>query len=249
MSTAPWWPWVALLLLGTFHGINPAMGWLFAVALGLQEQNRRAVWRALLPLAAGHALAIGGTIAIAVLAGLVVPLDQLKWIVAVALVGTGLYRLIRQRHPRWGGMRMKVWELCVWSLLMASAHGAGLMVLPLALESTPSSGKLDHLNSAAGAPNDDLVAAVPVESTVAQSAVEPGHAVHATAVVRSFSSAQLAGLGATLIHTVGYLLVTGLVAVIVYEKLGLRLLRKMWINVDILWGAALVLTGVLTPLF
>src|SRR5690348_17956394 len=65
--------WMALIALGAFHGINPAMGWLFAVALGLQEHRRASVFRALLPLALGHALAIVAVIAIAILAGLTVP--------------------------------------------------------------------------------------------------------------------------------------------------------------------------------
>ena len=56
------WPWMAVFGLGMFHGINPAMGWLFAVALGLQEQRSAAVWRALPPLALGHGVAIGAAV-------------------------------------------------------------------------------------------------------------------------------------------------------------------------------------------
>jgi hypothetical protein len=130
------WPWVTLFLLGAFHGINPGMGWLFAVALGMQERSRRAVWRALLPLGLGHALAIAAVILLAVLLGVMVPLPALRVPVALTLMGTGVYRLARHCHPRWGGMRVGMAGLTAWSFLMASAHGAGLMVLPVFLDMT-----------------------------------------------------------------------------------------------------------------
>ena len=125
--------WSALLALGAGHGINPAMGWLFAVALGLQRESRRAVWGALGPLAAGHALAIGGAVAAMGLAGLVIPLASLRWATAGLLIGLGIYRLVRSRHLTFGGMQVGARELAIWSFLMASAHGAGLMVLPLVI--------------------------------------------------------------------------------------------------------------------
>ena len=121
--------WPALLALGAGHGINPAMGWLFAVALGLQRGSRRAVWGSLGPLALGHAAAIALTLAIAGMVGLVVPLGTLRWIIAALLVGLGLYRLVRSRHITYGGMLVNGRELATWSFLIASAHGAGLMVL------------------------------------------------------------------------------------------------------------------------
>src|SRR5438309_11982310 len=93
--------WVALVALGAFHGINPAMGWLFAVALGLQEHRRAAVLRALLPLALGHALAIVAVIAIAILAGLTLPRDSLRRVVAAILIGAGLRFLVRHPQLRW----------------------------------------------------------------------------------------------------------------------------------------------------
>jgi hypothetical protein len=130
------WSWVTLFLLGAFHGINPGMGWLFAVALGMQEGSRRAVWRALLPLGLGHALAIAAVILLAVLLGVMVPLPALRVPVALALIGMGAYRQVRHCHPRWGGMRVGLAGLTAWSFLMASAHGAGLMVLPVFLDMT-----------------------------------------------------------------------------------------------------------------
>jgi hypothetical protein len=202
--------WPALFALGAGHGINPAMGWLFAVALGLQRESRRAVWAALGPLAAGHALAIGGAVAVAGLAGLVIPLDLLRWATAGLLIGLGLYRLARSRHPRFGGMQVGAGELAIWSFLMATAHGAGLMVLPLVLASP---------------------------------ATVPG-AHHMSAGMLGIAGTELSGIGASLVHTAGYLLVTGLLAVIVYEKVGVRFLRRAWLNFDLLWSVALILTGV-----
>jgi hypothetical protein len=202
--------WPALFALGAGHGINPAMGWLFAVALGLQRESRRAVWAALGPLAAGHAVAIGGAVAAAGLAGLLIPLDVLRWATAALLVGLGVYRLIRSRHLTFGGMQVSARELTVWSFLMASAHGAGLMVLPLVLPSARPAPPMHHLS--AGMVN--------------------------------LARVEWSGVAATLVHTAGYLLVTGLIAVIVYEKVGVRFLRRAWVNLDLIWAVALVITGV-----
>ena len=58
--------WLTLAGLGAFHGLNPGMGWLFAVALGMQEGKRSAVWRALIPLTLGHVLAIAAAIGVAI---------------------------------------------------------------------------------------------------------------------------------------------------------------------------------------
>lgn len=215
-------PWIALLGLGALHGINPAMGWLFAVGLGLQERKRRVVWGALGPLALGHALAIGATVLAAAAIGLVVPLGVLKWIVAAVLAGFGVAHLARHRHPRWSRMRVGGKDLTVWSFLVASAHGAGLMVLPFVLDATAR---------VRGASGDEGAA----------------HLGHAAAGLTGLPSEPLLGAAATLLHTAGYLVVTGVVAVIVYEKLGLRLLRSAWINLDLLWAVALIGTAALTP--
>jgi hypothetical protein len=217
MTATTLWPWAALLLLGAGHGINPGMGWLFAVALGLQEQERRAVWRALLPLAMGHALAIAAVLALAAAVGLVLPSRQLQWLVAAALFALGIFHLVRHRHFRWGGMRVGPRDLTIWSFLMASAHGAGLMALPLVLGmASPTSGH--------------------------------AHAGHVPMVLAGIPEAQSFWLLASGVHTLGYLAVTGLVAVVVYEKLGLRLLRTAWVNLDLVWSGALVVSAILTPL-
>src|SRR2546423_8295775 len=99
-------PWVVLFGLGAFHGINPGMGWLFAVALGLQEQKRAAVLRALPPIALGHALSIGSIIALVLLARVSVPHAALKTVAVVVLFTFGLFRLVRARHPSWLGIRL-----------------------------------------------------------------------------------------------------------------------------------------------
>ena len=125
--------WQGVALLGAYHGINPGMGWLFAVALGMQQGSARGVWRALPPIALGHGLAVGVVLAIAAAAQLVVPLDTLRIAVASILIAFGLYRLWRHRHPVYGGMQVGFRDLTIWSFLMASAHGAGFMVLPLVM--------------------------------------------------------------------------------------------------------------------
>ena len=213
------WTWWALSALGAGHGLNPGMGWLFAVALGMQEKRSRAVWRALPPLALGHALAVAAAALLAAALGQIVPPDALRYMVGISLVTLGGLRLVRHRHPRYGGMRVGFRELTTWSFLMATAHGAGLMVLPL------------------------LVGKGGSEATAAHAGHVP-YAVFAT--VLPASGLMDASLWAALVHTAGYLTVTGLIAVTVYRKLGLRLLRTMWINLDLIWGGALLMTGALT---
>lgn len=136
------WAWVALFLLGAWHGINPAMGWLFAVALGLQRQTSKAVWQSLVPIATGHFLAIGIVVAFALLAGAVISLNRARLFVAILLFSFGLFRLFWGKHPRWGGMQVGFRDLTIWSLLTASAHGAGFMLLPILLG---TQGHTDHM--------------------------------------------------------------------------------------------------------
>jgi hypothetical protein len=202
-----------ILLLGAYHGVNPGMGWLFAVALGMQQRTGGAVARSLLPLAAGHTLAIGSVVLAAALLGLAVPPAALRYPIAAILITLGFYRLARHRHPRWVRMQVDFRDLTVWSFLMASAHGAGLMVVPMLLGS-PALEAADHA---------------------------AGHAA-------MISTSPLAMVVATVVHTIGYLAVTGFVAWIVYWKLGLALLRTAWFNLDLIWAVALVGTGVATAL-
>jgi hypothetical protein len=202
--------WGMLLLLGAFHGINPGMGWLFAVALGMQQNRSAVVWQAILPIGIGHGCAIAAAILLAALAGVVLPVGVLRWSVAVFLVSFGVLRFFRQRHPRWGSMRIGHIGLAFWSFLIASAHGAGLMVLPVWLDLTTAN-------------------------------VQAAHSAHVHAAADLTS-----GLAATAVHSGSYLLVTAAIAWVVFHKLGVGLLRSAWINLDLIWSAALVLSGVLT---
>lgn len=210
-------PWLSLLLLGAAHGINPAMGWLFAVGRGLQRRDRREVWRALGPLAVGHAVAIGVAVVAALALGEVIPARWLRWVVAATLVGVGVDGLLCHRHVSLGGMRVGARELATWSFLVASVHGAGLMVLPFVLGARPAPGTMLHHH-------------------------------HEAAMMVGGGGVDTLGITAPLIHTLGYLLVTAALAVVVYEKVGLGILRRAWINVNVLWAASLIVAGVLTAL-
>ena len=228
------WPWVWLLMLGALHGINPGMGWLFAVALGVQRRTRRAVWLALLPLAAGHAAAIA-VVAVAVgVAGFALSLGVLRWIVAATLLCAGVWKLVSTRHPRFGGMTVGSRQVAAWSFLMASAHGAGLMIVPFLLRvSRPTGAAVGHSHLHGEA----------VGSTLAFGT----HAGHVASIAGVLPGESFAGVGVALVHTVGYLVMTGLIAVIVYERLGLRFLGRAWLNVDRVWAGALIATACLTP--
>jgi hypothetical protein len=129
----PLWPWVTLALLGAWHGLNPAMGWLFGVALGLQKRSRLAVFTSLAPIALGHAVAVMLVILLVMAFGWAVPFAWVRGVAAATLVGFGLIRLWRNRHPKWVGMQVSFWDLTKWSVLMSTAHGAGLMLVPVLL--------------------------------------------------------------------------------------------------------------------
>lgn len=131
--------WAALGGLGVYHGLNPATGWLFAVAFALQEGDPRAIWRALIPITAGHAASLLAAAALLFVGQIVLPVSFLRWGCAGALVLFGAWRLSRYaRHPRWVGMRASRWDLGVWSFLMATSHGAGLMLAPFLLHLSTS---------------------------------------------------------------------------------------------------------------
>jgi hypothetical protein len=206
--------WQAVALLGAYHGINPGMGWLFAVALGMQQGQARGVWRALPPIALGHALSVAAVLGLAAMAQTVVPLALLRIVVAAMLVAFGLYRLWRHRHPTYGGMQVGFRDLTIWSFLMASVHGAGFMVLPFAMG---------------------------MSADVSAAAQAHSHTLSGPDTVGTLSAA----LG---VHTAAYLLVTALVAWVVYARVGLAILRTAWFNLDWLWACVLVLTGVLVAL-
>jgi hypothetical protein len=210
MMHATTWAWVLLFLLGAYHGVNPAMGWLFAVALGLQKHSSLAVWQALVPIATGHIVAICLAVLLAAFAEAVLPLLYVKIGVVVLLVAFGVFRIAGKGHARWGGMQVGFRDLTIWSFLMASAHGAGLMLLPIVLSI---------------------------------SAMQGEHAAHANVFGSLGVRTQLLAVS---VHTCGYLLLTGLVAWVVYAKLGVSLLRTAWLNLDRIWAIALIATAALT---
>jgi hypothetical protein len=184
------------------------MGWLFAVSLGLQDKSGGAVIRAIPPLALGHLLSMGAVFAVVSLLQLGGSQRLVKLLVGCVLVGFGLARMIGSRHPRWArwtGMRVGFRDLAIWSFLMASGHGAGLMVLPVMLAFPDSHS--GHVHPAGPRPPWILAATV---------------------------------------HTLGYLAVTAIVGFVVYRYVGLAFLRRAWINVDVLWGGALILSGIIT---
>ena len=207
------WPWLALALLGAYHGLNPTMGWLFAVALGLQERKRGAVLQALPPIALGHAVSILLAVLVVGVAQLVVPLEVLRYVGASVLILFGLYKLVKRKHPRWVGMKVGFRDLAVWSFLMSSAHGAGLMLVPVLLRlSEPMQGTHNHGD-------------------------------HAANVGAGTVLADLAAVG---LHTLAMFAVMGAIAVVVYEKLGVMILKRTWFNLDLLWAGALVGAGLIT---
>lgn len=202
-------PWLVLIGLGAFHGLNPAMGWLFAVALGLYRKSRRTVLISLVPIALGHAAAIAVVVYVVVGLGMAVDERTLRLVSGGLLIGWGLYHaLYGHRHRVRIGMTTGLFGLAVWSFVMATAHGAGMMLVPVLVP-------LEHA-SEAGA-----------------------HAHHAPAIA-SFAIASLA----VLVHSLAMLAVTGAVALIVYEWVGIEFLSRGWINVDLVWTVALIGMGV-----
>ena len=212
MSTV--WPWVAVALLGCYHGIDPSMGWLFAVSLGLQEKRRSKVLWALVPLAIGHLISIAAFVALIGWLQVVTASSYLRPTGAVLLILFGIYRLVRgHTHPRWVKMRVNSWQLGLWSFLMASAHGAGLMLFPILMDVMPTgSSALAH------------------------------HHHHVPIVAHTLFE----GAAVVLLHVTAMVIVMGTVALLVFEKFGLAILRSAWINLDYIWDGALIAAGIIS---
>lgn len=195
---------LALMIgFGAYHGLNPGMGWLFALALALQQKSERAIWESLLPISIGHAVSIVLVAAVVLAAGHLVTIATLRFVTAAGLLAFGVVKLFTYyRHPRWVGMRVGMRDLFFWSFLMAAAHGAGLMVAPTLLE---------------------ISAANPQQEASLAS-----------------GTGMLMAVG---FHTLSMLVVMAIIAVIVYRKLGLKILRQSWINFDLIWAVALMVVG------
>ena len=196
------WPWLTFAGLGAFHGLNPAMGWLFAVALGLHRQSRAIAAASLVPIAIGHAASVAAVVGLLVIAGYLVPPYAVRMVSGLLLLAWAAYHWrFGHRHRVRFGMQVGLWGLGAWSFLMATAHGAGLMLWPALMQSCLSGGASDQ--------------AGPVAAT-------------------------LAGVG---IHTLVMAATTAIFAVVIYEWVALDLLRRAWLNLDLLWTFALVATG------
>jgi hypothetical protein len=201
----PLWSVGALALLGIYHGVNPGMGWLFAVARGLQQRSRRAVLGSLLPIAAGHEASILVVVVTVALTQHVLPPHALRLIAALVLISFGVYKLARPlSHPKGGGMRIGPVRLAGWSFMMSSAHGAGLMLAPVLL-------------------------GLPV--------VDQYH---------DLREVSMTGLVVASLHVTAMLATMGIVAVVVYERVGLAFLRRGWFNLDLAWTGALLVSGAAT---
>jgi hypothetical protein len=207
---ATYWPWLVLFALGAYHGLNPAMGWLFAVSLGLQEKNGRAVWRALPPLALGHLASMCAVVAVFGLLQIGLSNGIVRIVAALVLLALGVTKLVGSRHPRWAswtGMRVGFRDLTIWSFLMATAHGAGLMLLPV-LFSLPAGEHAQHMHAGAALPQPWMIAVA--------------------------------------VHTLAYLVTAAVLGLVVYRYVGLAFLRRAWLNLDVLWGVALIIAAVVT---
>lgn len=201
------WPWLALAGLGAFHGLNPAMGWLFAVALGLHRASRRVVLVSLLPIAMGHALAVLAVVLAVMAFGALVDPALVRRLCGVVLIAWAVWHVTYgHRHRVRFGMTTGLLGLGAWSFLMATAHGAGLMLIPL----------------------------------LAPLGIGAGHAHHHGGPAAGLGQA----LAAVAVHSAAMLATTATVAVLVYDWVGVGILRRGWLNLDRLWTAALVAVGV-----
>lgn len=197
------WPWLAFAGLGAFHGLNPGMGWLFAVALGLHRHDRRIVWLSPIPIALGHALSVAAVAGVFIWLGFLIDANAVRIGSGLLLIGWAAYHWrYGHRHRVRFGMQAGMVALALWSFLMATAHGAGLMLWPA-------------LMPFCVAADPGLAGAGPLP-------------------------AALMGIG---LHTLAMLTVTTLVAIAVYEWAGLEILRRAWINVDLVWTLALAGAG------
>jgi ABC-type sulfate transport system permease subunit len=210
--------WLTVLAVGLYHGLNPAMGWPLAVANGMTEQRGRAVLATLLPLGGGH---------FAAMAVVLIPFAWLSWYVewsrairlgAGALVLLfGLYKLLQPRHPR-ALARVRPTQLAWWSFLMATAHGAGLMLVPVML---------------------GLCVTAPAAMDAA-TAADVGH----TTVMNYLAQSNVAtAVLVAAVHTLAMMFAGLSMAWAVYRYLGLPFLRRFWLDLDLVWGGSLVIAG------
>ncbi|WP_082521847.1 hypothetical protein [Ramlibacter sp. Leaf400] len=206
--------WLTVVALGVYHGLNPAMGWPLAVANGLTERASRAVFATLLPLGGGHLAAMSiALVPFAWLAGYVSWSRPIQVGAAGLVLLFGLWRLVQRRPPR-ALARIPPTQLAWWSFLMATAHGAGLMLLPFTL------------------------------GLCLQSSGEGGAAAARADVQGALVQANMfTALSVAAVHTLAMMLSGLAIAWAVYRYLGLAFLRRAWINLDLVWAGSLVVAG------
>jgi hypothetical protein len=208
--------WSGVVVVGAYHGLNPAMGWPLAVANGLTARRGTAVVATFVPLGLGHLLAM--TLVL-------VPFALASWLLTWSReirVGAGLLvvlfgvtTLFVRRHPRWM-MRVRPSQLLLWSLLMATAHGAALMLLPFLMG----------------------LCAAPLAS-----AADPASAFEHAGVMALMRSSVGTAVVVSLLHSAA-MMFSGLAAAwVVYRYVGLRALRAAWLNLDIVWSLGLTVSG------
>lgn len=208
--TALWW---AVIVSGVYHGVNPGMGWPLAVSAALMDRRRRAMPVALGMLALGHFLAM-----VAILLPFSLLLVLVEWEVEIR-VGAGLivmamgtYLIVNRRHPKFLA-RVPPTRLALWSFLAATAHGAGLMLVPIFL-------------GICGLLEDGTVSGT-------------GHA----AAQELMGSNVAIAFTVALVHTFAMTLSGGIIAAIIYLWLGLKFLSRTWFNLDLVWAVSLVIVG------
>ncbi len=222
--------------MGAFHGLHPGMGWLLAVSRGLQEGGRRQVLRALPAIAAGHAVSVAVAAVAITVTGSATASVLFPVLGGGVIVLVGLVMLLSRRHFHWREVRLPLWQLTAWSFLMSSAHGAGLMLMPVL------AGRLQHTHvddghEGHGGQAGQGVAAESVEASGTE-------ASEAAGAVWSLWDATLLGLAATGVHTLAMLAAAGVAALIAYDFLGVHALRWKGVTMDRIWALTLVLGGV-----
>ena len=213
--------WAVVIALGAFHGANPSMGWLFAVSNGMFARRASAVFAALPPIAFGHLFAMALVLLpVAAISTLATAFTPVRTGAAVAIIAVGVYRLFVRRHPRILS-RIGAGNLMLWSFVMATAHGAALMLVPVyfGMASMPKG--------------------------LMSSTIGGDHSAHLTVVASAGHGLGLAAEVAV-VHTIAMLVVAAAIAWVVYRFVGVSLLHQMWFNVDVVWAIALIAAGIIT---
>ncbi|QUX27346.1 cell wall anchor protein [Nocardiopsis akebiae] len=246
MTPAQIW---TLAALGAFHGLHPGMGWLLAVSRGLQEGGRAEVLRSLPAIAAGHAASVAVAAVAVTATGSVTASVLFPVAGGTLIVLVGLVMLLSHRHFQWREVRLPLWQLSAWSFLMSSAHGAGLMLMPVLagqLAHTHSGGHGGHGAGTGEAAAEDAAPDGGAEGPAAEAAGGAGAEAAGGSVAEgawTLWDATLVGLAATGVHTLAMLGAAGVAALLAHDFLGVHALRWRGVTMDRIWALTLVLGG------